>query len=79
MFEISLSHLILLCMIPGLLTVGGLWLISVWRERSRDRRQRLRVVRCRICGRVYPPETRDVITSCPSCGSANERAPLRMI
>ena len=79
MIPIRLTDLILLCMIPGLLTVGGLWVFSVWRDRARDRLLRELTVRCRICSCVYTPNEEDSLSQCPSCHSTNERTPLKMI
>jgi predicted Zn-ribbon and HTH transcriptional regulator len=80
MISISLSQLILLCMIPGLLSISLWWLHTVWKERKRDQVLRLSTLRCRICGCAYPAPSPDAdISYCPSCKSANLQEPHRII
>ncbi len=80
MISISLSQLILLCMIPGMIVIGLWWLFAVWRDRRRDRILRLAVLRCRICGCAYPaPSSDEEISHCPSCQSANVQEPQHII
>ena len=72
MISITLTQLLLLLMIPGLLSIGLWWLKTVREEKHRDRTLRQSTLRCRICGCSYPaPEEDGVITHCPSCKSSN--------
>lgn len=79
MISISLSQLILLFMIPGMLSIGLWWLCAVLRERREDRTQRLAALRCRICGCAYPAEAGQETSRCPSCQSANLQEPPSII
>jgi predicted Zn-ribbon and HTH transcriptional regulator len=80
MISISLSQLLLLLMIPGLISVGLWWLNTVWKEHRRDRTLRQSTLRCRICGCVYPtPEEPGTLTRCPSCKSSNLNEPQKLI
>jgi predicted Zn-ribbon and HTH transcriptional regulator len=80
MIQIRLSELLLLCMIPGLLSIVLWWARTVWREHQQDRLHREAVIRCRICGCAYPaPETEGQVSHCPSCKSANLAEPQRLI
>ena len=74
MISISLSQLILLFMIPGLISIVLWWVYAVWRDRQRDKVQRLSMLRCRICGCAYPVTEED-ISRCPSCQSLNHQEP----
>lgn len=80
MISISLPQLILLCMIPGLLTITIWWLATVIRERQQDRILRRTSLRCRICGFSYQPDSGPApLSHCPSCKSANLHEPERII
>jgi predicted Zn-ribbon and HTH transcriptional regulator len=82
MINISLSQLILLCMIPGMLTILAWWLRTVIVERRQDRMLRSSSLRCRICGYSYQPTTppdSGTASHCPSCQSANLHEPERII
>lgn len=78
MIGIGLVDLIVLVMFLGTLHVCLLWFYSFWRERRRELHRRRIAVQCRICGCTYATgkgSTR--ITTCPSCGSRNERGHLQ--
>jgi len=78
--SISLSQLILLCMIPGMLTILLWWLRTTLSERRQDQILRRRSLRCRICGYPYQPaSTTDQTSRCPSCKSLNLHEPERII
>lgn len=80
MISITLSQLLLLLMIPGLISIGLWWLTTVWKEHRRDLSIRQSTLRCRICGCVYPaPDEQGAITQCPSCKSSNLNEPQRLI
>ncbi len=79
MISLNLSQLILLCMIPGMLSIGLWWVCAVLRERREDRIQRLSTLRCRICGCAYPADAEQEISRCPSCQSANLQEVQRII
>jgi hypothetical protein len=78
MIPVSLSELIMLGMALGIVLLGVLWLIAVWRERREEKRAHANLVSCRICGRVYEMAGQK-ITACPSCGSLNESSRPRPI
>ena len=80
MISITLTQLLLLLMIPGLLSIGLWWLKTVTEEKRRDRSLRQATLRCRICGCAYPaPEEDGVISKCPSCKSSNLHEPENII
>jgi hypothetical protein len=78
MIPVSLSNLILLGMAFGIVLLGVLWLIAVWRERWGEKRARADLVSCRICGGIYEKIDKK-ISACPSCGSLNESSRPRPI
>lgn len=78
MISITLSNLILLFMIPGLVSIGIWWLAAVLRERRLDKLKRQSLLRCRICGCAYPAPEED-ISRCPSCQSLNQQEPQHQI
>jgi predicted Zn-ribbon and HTH transcriptional regulator len=78
--SISLSQLILLCMIPGLLTISVWWLRTVFKERRSDQILRRSTLRCRVCGYSYAPTApTSELSHCPSCKSANLKETERII
>ena len=79
MIGISLSKLIVLVMLIGVVFVAVLWIHSLWQDRRREVRRRRIALQCRICGHVYANTPKDTVTTCPSCGSRNERQVLRPI
>ena len=80
MISITLSQLLVLLMIPGLLSIGLWWLKTVREETHRDRTLRQATLRCRICGCSYPtPDQEGTISQCPSCKSANLHEPQKII
>lgn len=79
MIGISLSHLIILVMVTGILLIGILWLVSFWQERRRDVHHRRVAIQCRICGCGYVSETERDLSICPMCDSPNERHRSRQI
>ncbi|MCE9519206.1 MAG: hypothetical protein K8R87_06620 [Verrucomicrobia bacterium] len=78
MIPVSLSTLVMLGMALGVVLLGVLWLIAVWRERHGEKRTRADLVSCRICGSIYE-NTDKKISACPSCGSLNETSRPRPI
>ncbi len=78
MIPVSLSTLVMLGMALGIVLLGVLWLIAVWRERYGENRTRADLVSCRICGDIYE-NTVKKISACPSCGSLNESSRPRPI
>ncbi len=78
MISISLSKLILLFMIPGMISICLWWLIAVWKDRRQDKVMRQSMLRCRICGCAYPVAAEE-ISRCPSCQSLNRQEPQHQI
>jgi hypothetical protein len=72
MIQVSLTTLVLLGMALGVVLLGCIWLVAVWRERRDEGRGQRNLVCCRICGHVYENGERRPITACPQCGSLNE-------
>lgn len=80
MIGISLSKLIVIVMLIGVCLVCALWFYSLWLERRREIHRRRIAIQCRICGYAYAIKKKDRgISSCPSCGSKNERHGLNPI
>ena len=74
MISVSLSSLLFWGMFLGVGVLGISWVVSVWRERRRDRISRSDLVHCRICGYIYKNADGGKISACPACGSLNEAA-----
>ena len=78
MIPVALSTLVMLGMALGIVLLGLLWLIAVWRERRGEKLLHTDLVSCRICGNIYE-KTDKKISACPSCGSLNESSRPRPI
>jgi predicted Zn-ribbon and HTH transcriptional regulator len=72
MIQVTLTNLMLLGMAIGVVMLGIIWLIAVWKERYGERRIRQDLVCCRICGHVYENAEKRRLSACPQCGSLNE-------
>jgi hypothetical protein len=72
MIQVTLTTLVLLGMAVGVVLLGIIWLIAVWRERRVENRARQDLVGCRICGHVYENAEKRPVSACPQCGSLNE-------
>lgn len=81
MIGISLANFVMLMMLLGVSLVCALWFYMFWRDRRRELHRRRIATQCRICGCTYATERRRAarISSCPSCGSLNERGGARPI
>jgi hypothetical protein len=80
MIGIGLAQLIMLVMLIGVTIICVLWFYTFWREQQRESKRRRIAILCRICGCTYGiPKKAPNITTCPSCGSRNERGGLPAI
>lgn len=80
MIGISLSKLIVIVMLIGVSLVVALWFYTLWRERRREIHRRRIAIQCRMCGYSYAIGKKDRgVSSCPACGTKNERHGLRPI
>lgn len=73
MISLSLGHLIF-----GYGTGLAAFLLFLWLSREvfrarRERRKKLRVIQCAICGSRYEDGTDAPLPACPQCGRPNER------
>ncbi len=73
MIQVTLTNLVLLGMVVGVVLLGSIWLVAVWRERRDESKVRKDLVGCRICGHVYENADRRPVSACPQCGSLNEQ------
>ncbi len=78
MINVSMSQLVLIIMVAGMVMVGLWWALGVASVRRAETRKRKGVIMCRICGVHYEVEEED-ITTCPACKTVNERRPMREI
>ncbi|MDZ4288045.1 MAG: hypothetical protein U0984_08805 [Prosthecobacter sp.] len=80
MIGISLSKLIVTVTLIGVCFVCALWFYVLWRDRQRELRRRRIAIQCRMCGHTYATPKKDRgVSSCPACGTKNERYGLRPI
>lgn len=80
MIGISLSKLIVTVTLIGVFFVVALWFYVLWRDRQRELRRRRIAIQCRMCGLSYAIGKKDKgVSSCPACGTKNERHGLRQI
>jgi rRNA maturation endonuclease Nob1 len=75
MINVSLSELVLIVLALGVALVGMWWVIGVTGVKRAEIRKHKGVVMCRICGVHYEVEGEDIST-CPACGTLNERKPV---
>lgn len=74
MITVGLGELIVTVMLIGVSLVCLLWFYSFSLERRRELHRRRIAIQCRICGCAYACGKRArKITTCPACGSLNER------
>ncbi len=78
MINVTLSHLILLCMAIGLAMVLAGSVSTLLRRKRREVQRRKGVILCRICGVRYEGGNED-ISICPACQTPNESRPPDLI
>ena len=80
MIRLGLSDLIVVVMMLGVCLVVSLWIGTLWRDRRREVHRRRIAIQCRICNCTYAlPKKNTPVSSCPSCGSKNQRGALEPI
>ncbi len=76
MIRVSLSYLVLICLVLMLAPIFGAWLLSEWRHQRRERAAFRHVLRCQLCACEYADPTPAPLARCPHCGALNERRQL---
>ena len=78
MINVTLSQMVLLCFVLGLLLVLLSWVFGAARVQRAEKRRVRGVITCRICGVRYEAEQGETST-CPACATPNESEPPGMI
>lgn len=73
MIRVSLSYLVLICLVLMLGPIFISWLVSEWRRQRRERAAFRHVLRCATCGFEFEDRSSDLLVRCPRCASLNER------
>jgi hypothetical protein len=73
MIRVSLSYLVLICLVLMIGPVLIAWLVNEWRRQSRERAAFRHVLRCSMCGFEFKDSANDLLVRCPRCASLNER------
>lgn len=76
MIRLSLSYLVLICLVLMLGPIFFAWLLSEWRRQRRERAAFRHVLRCAMCGFEFEDKTTDLLIRCPRCANLNERFPI---
>jgi uncharacterized paraquat-inducible protein A len=76
MIRVSLSVLVLICLVLMLGPIFGAWLLSEWRRQRRERAAFRHVVHCAMCGFEHEDKTHDLLVRCPRCAALGERFPI---
>lgn len=77
MIRVSLSLLVLICLLLMVLPVLIAWLVNEYRRGNRERAAFRHVIRCRICAFEWRDVSRQPLPICPRCNSLNERVAAR--
>lgn len=73
MIRVSLSYLVLICLVLMIGPVLLAWLYNEWRRKDRERIAFRNVFRCTMCGFEFEDKTNELLARCPRCASLNER------
>ncbi|MGB8167243.1 MAG: hypothetical protein WCF18_07100 [Chthoniobacteraceae bacterium] len=73
MIRVSLSYLVLICLLMMIGPVLFAWLLNEWRRQRRERAAFRHVLRCAMCGFEFEDKTSELLARCPRCASLNER------
>ncbi|HYR57105.1 MAG TPA: hypothetical protein VEO95_00690 [Chthoniobacteraceae bacterium] len=73
MIRVSLSYLVLICLVLMLGPIFCAWLFSEWRRQRRERAAFRHVLRCTMCGFEFEDKTSELLVRCPRCACLNER------
>jgi hypothetical protein len=71
--RVSLSYLVLICLVLMICPVLIAWLVNEWRRQHRERAAFRHVLRCGMCGFEFEDKTNELLVRCPRCASLNER------
>lgn len=76
MIRVSLSVLVLICLVLMIGPVIFSWLVTEWQRQRRERAAFRHVLRCAMCGFEFEDKTNELLARCPRCASLNERYPI---
>ena len=79
MIGTSLGNLVILYLLASIGVIFTIWLIGEIMRRRRQQASRKDIILCSICGNTYRDGSGEKISSCPRCGSLNERGKVREI
>ena len=73
MIRVSLSYLVLICLVLMIGPVLCAWFLNEWRRQRRERDAFRHVFRCAMCGFEFEDKTNELLARCPRCANLNER------
>ncbi len=76
MIRVSLSYLVLICLVLMIGPILCAWFLNEWRRHRRERAAFRHVLRCSMCGFEFEDKTTELLIRCPRCASLNERYAL---
>ncbi|MEA3208254.1 MAG: hypothetical protein QOE70_1311 [Chthoniobacter sp.] len=76
MIRVSLSYLVLICLVLMLGPIFCAWIFNEWTRQRRERAAFRHVLRCNMCGFEFEDKTTALLSRCPRCASLNERYPI---
>ena len=79
MIRTSLGNLIILYLLASIGVIFIVWVIGEIVRRRRQQASTRHIILCSICGNTYRDTSGEKISSCPRCGSLNERGKVREI
>jgi len=76
MIRVSLSYLVLICLVLMMVPIFGSWLFNEWRRQRRERAAFRHVIRCPMCGFEHEDKSHELLVRCPRCAALGERFPI---
>ena len=76
MIPIDLSWLVFVCLLVFLSGIFFVWIAYEFARRQQAQRALRRRLRCPVCSMEYEDPSKEVLATCPRCGSLNERSKL---
>ncbi len=76
MIRVSLSTLVLICLVLMIGPILCFWLLNEWRRQRRERAAFRHVIRCPMCGFEHEDKSRELLVRCPRCAALGERFPI---
>jgi len=78
MIRTSLVIIVFIYLLASLGTILLAWLLAEWRRQREERAASRNLIRCNICSFAYRDNSASPLSTCPECGSLNERTSFKL-